>query len=133
MADNTGVLDEAMAITAETSAFKFNQAMETSKGILLEIGSAILEQVNPYLDEFKKFMDENGPGIQERFGIIFNAVQLVAGKLGEIGEAIMPTVVALFNNAVFQKNMERLGQSFATLAGEVIRFIDLTWGSSSST
>jgi TP901 family phage tail tape measure protein len=128
MADNTGVLDEAMAITAETSAFKFNQAMETSKGILLEIGSAILEQVNPYLDEFKKFMDENGPGIQEMFGIIFNAVQLVAGKLGEIGEAIMPTVVALFNNSVFQKNMERLGQSFEKLAGEVIRFIESDLG-----
>ena len=74
MADTTGVLDEAMQITAETGEFKFKTAMETARGSLLEIGSAILENLQPHLDTFNQWMQEHGPAIEEGFIKIYDSL-----------------------------------------------------------
>jgi len=74
MADKTGVLDEALGITADTAAFKFDVAMATARDSLLEIGSAILENVSPHLDSFIEWMEQNGPAIETGFIKIFDAV-----------------------------------------------------------
>ena len=74
MADKTGVLDEALGITADTAAFKFDVAMATARDSLLEIGLAILENVSPRLDDFIKWMEQNGPAIETGFIRIFDAV-----------------------------------------------------------
>jgi hypothetical protein len=111
MADKTGVLDEALAITAETSEFKFNQAMAGAKEILLEIGLALLERLQPYLDKFLAFMDQNGPFIEKMFDNIFQIVETLTGKLGELGEAVMPVVVDLFTNEDFMFALERIGEA----------------------
>ena len=74
MADQTGVLDEALGITADTAAFKFDVAMATARDSLLEIGLAILENVSPRLDDFIKWMEQNGPAIETGFIRIFDAV-----------------------------------------------------------
>jgi TP901 family phage tail tape measure protein len=74
MADQTGVLDEAMAIVQDTAANKFAVAMETARDSLLEIGLAILEMVSPHLDAFSEWMDKNGPAIEEGFIKIYDAI-----------------------------------------------------------
>ena len=74
MADKTGVLDEALGITADTAAFKFDVAMATARDSLLEIGLAILENVSPHLDSFIEWMNNNGPTIEQGFIRIFDAV-----------------------------------------------------------
>jgi hypothetical protein len=112
MADTTGVLDEALNITAETSEFKFNKAMAGAKGILLEIGVALLERLQPYLDNFLQFMEDKGPVIEQMFDKIFGVVQILTGKLGELGEAILPVVVDLFTNEDFMFALERIGEAF---------------------
>jgi TP901 family phage tail tape measure protein len=128
MADDTGVLDEAFGIVSDTAEFKFNEAMETSKGILLEIGETLLDRLLPYLDDFKAFMDENGPTIEKVFDTIFEAVEKVAGKLGELGEAVMPTVIELMNDEQFQENVRKLGENLFLIADEVIKFIESDFG-----
>jgi len=128
MADDIKITGEAMAITAETSEFKFNQAMETSKGILLEIGAELIERLLPYLDDFKTFMDQNGPVIREVFDTIFEAVEKVGGKLGELGEAVLPKVIELMNNEQFQENVRKLGENLFLIADQVIRFIESDLG-----
>ena len=90
MGDDIKITDEAMAITAETAQFKFNQAMAGAKEILLEIGLALLERLQPYLDKFLAFMDENGPFIEQMFDNIFQVVEILTSKLGELGDAVMP-------------------------------------------
>jgi len=128
MTDETGVLDEAFGIVSETAQFKFNEAMETSKGILLEIGEELLERLLPYLDDFKAFMDQNGPTIAEAFDNIFGFVDKVASKLGELGDAFLPTVMELMNNEQFQENVARLGENFFLIADQVIRFVESDLG-----
>ena len=78
LADGTGVLDEAFGIASETAEFKFNQAMGTTKEILLGIGEDLIERLLPHLDSFKTFMDENGPLIETIFDNIFQVVENVA-------------------------------------------------------
>jgi len=67
MTDGIGILDEAMAITAETAQFKFDSAINTAKDSLITIGGELAERLLPYLDDFKTFMDENGPTIEKVF------------------------------------------------------------------
>ena len=128
MADKTGVLDEALNITAETSEFKFNKAMAGAKAILLEIGVALLERLQPYLDTFLQFMEDKGPVIEQMFDKIFGIVEILTGKLGELGEAVMPVVVDLFTNEDFMFALERIGEAFIGIVNEVIKFIDSDLG-----
>lgn len=74
MADDVGILDEALAIVQDTAANKFAVAMETARDSLLEIGLSILEMVTPHLDAFTKWMEKNGPTIEQGFIKIFDAV-----------------------------------------------------------
>lgn len=128
MTDDTGVLDEALAITSETSEFKFNKAMAGVKEILLDIGLALLERLQPYLDKFLAFMDENGPFIEQMFDNIFGVVEILTGKLGELGDAVMPVVIDLFTDENFQSALERIGESFLLIVDEVIKFINSDLG-----
>ncbi len=128
MNDGLGILDEALAITAETSEFKFNKAMAGAKGILLEIGLALLERLQPYLDKFLAFMDENGPFIEQMFDNIFQVVEILTSKLGELGDAVMPIVVDLFTDEQFMSALERIGDAFLAIVDEVIKFINSDLG-----
>lgn len=128
MTDGVGVLDEAFNIVSETTQFKFDQAMATAKETLLEIGLALLDRINPYLEQFADFMDEHGPQIAILFDNIFTAVETVGGKLQELAEAILPTVMELFNDEKFQENVATLGMNLLIIADEVIRFIESDFG-----
>jgi TP901 family phage tail tape measure protein len=74
MADDTGVLNEAFEITAETAQFKFDAAMATARNSLVSIGEAILENLQPHLDTLIQWMQDNGPAIEEGFIAIFDAL-----------------------------------------------------------
>jgi TP901 family phage tail tape measure protein len=126
--DGVGVLDEAFAIAAETSEFKFNKAMASSKEILLNIGAELIDRLLPYLEQFQTFMENNGPQIEAVFDTIFGAVEAVAIKLGELADAVMPAIMDLINNEQFQENVQKLGDNFMKIADEVIRFIESDLG-----
>ena len=128
MTDGVGILDEAMALTADTAQFKFDQAMATVKDDLITIGGALAERLLPYLEDFRVFMEMNGPVISKVFDTIFEAVETVALKLGELSDAVMPKVMELINNEQFQENVAKLGENFLKIADEVIRFIDSDFG-----
>ena len=86
MTDGIGILDEAMAITADTAQFKFDSAMATARDSLIEIGGSILEKLLPHLDSFIDWMNEHGPAIEEGFIAIFDALDkfLTSEVLAEI-------------------------------------------------
>jgi TP901 family phage tail tape measure protein len=128
MTDGVGILDDAMAIVSETSEFKFNKAMETAKNSLIGIGSELLDRINPYLEDFALFMEENGPQIEQVFDTIFGAVEAVATKIGELADAVMPAIMKLINDEKFQENIRKLGENFFLIADQVIRFIDSDLG-----
>lgn len=104
MTDGVGILDDAMALTAETAQFKFDAAMATAKDSLLEIGTAILDGISPHLDTFQKWMEDNGPAIEDGFIKIFDAVNKfvtsealanIANKFAEMWPDIEETVTQL--------------------------------------
>ena len=74
MADDTGVLDEALAITAETAEFKFNVAMGKTKDALIGIGQDLLLKLMPHLDKFLDWIDTHGVDIENVFIGIFTAI-----------------------------------------------------------
>jgi len=73
-------------------------------------------------------MDENGPTIEKVFDTIFEAVEAVATKLGELGAAVLPTVIELMNDEQFQENVRKLGENLFLIAEEVIKFIESDFG-----
>ena len=74
MTDEFLIMDEAMAIVEDTAQHKFNVAMEKTKDSLLEIGLALIEKLQPYLDDFLAWIDEHGPAIEEGFDNIFTTI-----------------------------------------------------------
>jgi TP901 family phage tail tape measure protein len=123
-----GITEEAFLVMQDTAENKFAVAMATAKDSLINIGSELLDRLLPYLDQFKVFMEENGPQIEQVFDTIFGAVEAVAGKLGELADAVMPAVMDLINNEQFQENIKKLGENFFLIADQVIRFIDSDLG-----
>ena len=71
MADDIGVLDEAFAIVEDTVEFKFKKSMESARELLLGIGLAIVERLQPHLDTFLDWLETNGPGIADTFSDMF--------------------------------------------------------------
>lgn len=128
MADDIKISNEAMSITAETAEFKFNKAMAGTRAILLDIGLALLERLQPHLDRLLDFMEDNGPVIEQMFDKIFGTVETLTGKLGELGDAVMPVVIDLFTNETFMEALERIGEAFLNIVDEVIKFIDSDLG-----
>jgi TP901 family phage tail tape measure protein len=124
MTDGIGILDDAMAITADTAQFKFDQGINTAKDSLIEIGGALLDRLLPYLEDFQQFMEDNGPTIEKVFDTIFGAVEAVAEKMGELGDAFLPAIMDLINNEQFQENIQDLATNFFLIADEVIRFVN---------
>jgi hypothetical protein len=74
MTDDIGVLDEAFGIVEDTVEFKFKKAMATARELLLGIGLAIVERLQPHLDKFLDWVDTNGPGIATAFSNMFEAL-----------------------------------------------------------
>ena len=105
LADDTGVLDEAFAITADTAEFKFNQSMGLVKETLLGIGEDLIERLLPHLDSFKTFMDKNGPLIETIFDNIFQVVENVATGVSQF-------ISDLVGDEGFQEFLANLKQWF---------------------
>jgi TP901 family phage tail tape measure protein len=89
MADDTGVLDEALAITAETAQFKFNVAMGKTRDTLIGIGQSVLVNLMPHLDKFLAWIDLHGKDIENVFIAIFDAIDDFVGSdlLADMGQA----------------------------------------------
>ena len=129
MADKTGVLDEALGITADTAAFKFDVAMATARDSLLEIGGAILEHVSPRLDDFSQWMTDNKEPIEQGFIKIFEAVDKIVGAIGELlSEDILPAVKEIFESEKFRSGIASIAAGFTIIAIESKRFVDSDLG-----
>jgi hypothetical protein len=112
LADDTGVLDEAFQVTADTAEFKFDRSMGLVKESLLGIGEDLLERLLPYLDRFNDFMEDNGPQIVKGFDKIFDAVE-------DVTEGIADFVGELKADPEFQEFVAQLGEDFGELWPEI--------------
>jgi TP901 family phage tail tape measure protein len=74
MTDGIGILDEAMAITADTAGFKFDKAMATARDSLIEVGDSILDRLQPHLDTFQLWVENNADDIENAFIAIFDSI-----------------------------------------------------------
>jgi TP901 family phage tail tape measure protein len=141
MADDIGVLDEAFEIVSETSEFKFGQAMQELRKNLLEIGRALLDNLQPHLDTFLAWVQENGPTIAQGFTDMFNkffefiqsdAVQDLVQQFAELWPEIQDTVVQI-GELVLKLVPLLMGalnevlpllRDMASILGDIIFFVD---------
>jgi TP901 family phage tail tape measure protein len=141
MADDIYVTDEAMAIMAETSEFKFGQAMQELRKNLLEIGRALLDNLQPHLDTFLAWVQQNGPTIAQGFTDMFNkffefiqsdAVQDLVQQFAELWPEIQDTVVQI-GELVLKLVPLLMGalnevlpllRDMASILGDIIFFVD---------
>jgi TP901 family phage tail tape measure protein len=65
MTDDVGVLDEAFEIMQDTVGFKAKQAFEEMKGVMLELGDALLPLVNDLLVEMAPLLRDMAEGARE--------------------------------------------------------------------
>jgi TP901 family phage tail tape measure protein len=103
MADTTGILDDAFAVTAGTSAFQMQQAMAELKTIFLDLGVILIPFIQQFVEGFRSVMatfQALSPEQKEqvvRFLAIAAAVGpviLIAGKLiTAIGSIIKVTLL----------------------------------------
>lgn len=95
MTDETGVLDDALNVTAETGSFKFARAMETARASLLPIGDTLLGIGGKLLDSLMPVIDQLGPILEETFGALEEPLLNLIGLLPGLLEAFMPILPIL--------------------------------------
>ena len=148
MADETGVLDEALGVTAETAEFKFNVAMAKTRDTLVGIGQDLLVKLMPHLDNFLEWIDLHGVDIENVFISIFDAVETfvtsevladivqtfkdmwpaiqdVGGAVADLAGALAPLLTGAIGEAmpVLDDLASVLGD-IGFFAGEFIGFLD---------
>lgn len=111
MTDEFLIMDEAMGIVNETAQQKFNVAMETIKDSFLEIGLALVERLQPYLDDFLAWIDTNGPAIEEGFVAIFDAIDEF------LSSEVLANIIQLFKDLwpEVQETIIQFGELVETL------------------
>lgn len=90
MTDETGVLDEALGITAETASFKFNRAMETARASLLPVGDTLLDIGAALLDSLMPTIESLGPVLQEMFANLEEPLTKLVEVLPQLLDAFLP-------------------------------------------
>jgi TP901 family phage tail tape measure protein len=125
MADDITVTDEALNIVQDTAANKFAVAMETAKESLIPIGDALLENINPRLEDFSGWMEENKEPIEQGFIAIFESVDKIVGGLQDLlADDVLPFVKSIFEDERFQQGMATISAGFGVIAFEANRFVD---------
>jgi TP901 family phage tail tape measure protein len=129
MADDTGVLDEALGIVQDTAENKFAVAMETAKESLIPIGDALLENINPRLEDFSQWMTDNKEPIEQGFIAIFNALDSIVTAIEELmGDKVLPFMKEVFEDRRFHEGMATIAGAFTVIAIESERFVDSAVG-----
>jgi TP901 family phage tail tape measure protein len=124
MADDIGVLDEAFDIVSDTSEFKFKKSMETARDSLIPIGNALLDNINPRLEDFSQWMTDNKEPIEQGFIAIFESVDKIVGGLQNLlAEDVLPFVKSIFEDERFQEGMATISAGFGVIAFEADRFV----------
>ena len=90
MADDVGVLDEALEITQDTAANKFAVAMESMKASLLPVGDLLLDVAANMLDAMGPVIDEMGPLLEEVFTELQPVMDEFAALLPELIRSLFP-------------------------------------------
>lgn len=111
MADSTGILDEAFGVTADTTKFKFAQAMADLKVVLLEIGEVLIpvfvdtvipairdvaESFKDLVEKFKALSPETQDAIV-KFGLLLVVAGPILFFVGSLVKLLGPLVTLIFN------------------------------------
>ena len=87
MTDTTGALDDAFAVTSETTAFKLNQSMADMKMALIEVGEVLIPIIVPIVEKLASFVKaaaqafDGLPGPLKTVTIAFVALAAAAGPV----------------------------------------------------
>jgi len=90
MTDEVGVLDEALAVTADTVKFKFDRAMETAKASLLPVGDILIGIAGDLLDSLMPTIEKLGPIFEETFEAFAPALDGLFELLPGLIDAFLP-------------------------------------------
>lgn len=128
--DATGITQEAFEVMQDTAENKLAVAMATAKDSLIPIGDALLDHINPRLEDFSQWMTDNKEPIEQGFIAIFNSVDKIVGGLQDLlADDVLPFVKSIFEDERFQEGMATISAGFGVIAFEANRFVDSDVGS----
>ena len=90
MTDDVGALEDALAVTSETGAFKFNRAMETAKAALLPVGDVLLDIGSKLLDSLLPTIEKLGPVFEQTFEAFAPALDDLFELLPMLIDSLLP-------------------------------------------
>jgi TP901 family phage tail tape measure protein len=127
--DATGITQEAFEVMQDTAENKLAVAMATAKDSLIPIGDALLEHINPRLEDFSGWMEENKEPIEQGFIAIFTALDSIVTAIEELmGEKVLPFMKEVFEDRRFHEGMATVAGAFTVIAIESERFVDSAVG-----
>jgi hypothetical protein len=127
--DATGITQEAFEVMQDTAENKFAVAMATAKESLIPIGDALLENINPRLEDFSQWMTDNKEPIEQGFIAIFNALDSIVTAIEELmGDKVLPFMKEVFEDRRFHEGMATIAGAFTVIAIESERFVDSAVG-----
>lgn len=127
--DATGITQEAFEVMQDTAENKLAVAMATAKDSLIPIGDALLEHINPRLEDFSQWMTDNKEPIEQGFIAIFTALDSIVTAIEELmGEKVLPFMKEVFEDRRFHEGMATVAGAFTVIAIESERFVDSAVG-----
>jgi TP901 family phage tail tape measure protein len=123
--DATGITQEAFEVMQDTAENKLAVAMATARDSLIPIGDALLDHINPRLEDFAQWMTDNKEPIEQGFIAIFNAIDKIVGGIEELlGDKVLPAVKEIFEDPRFTDGIASIAAGFGIIAFEAIRFTE---------
>ena len=127
--DATGITQDAFEVMQDTAENKLAVAMATAKDSLIPIGDALLDHINPRLEDFSNWMEENKVPIEQGFIAIFSALDSIVTAIEELmGEKVLPFMKEVFEDRRFHEGMATVAGAFTVIAIESERFVDSAVG-----
>jgi TP901 family phage tail tape measure protein len=127
--DATGITQDAFEVMQDTAENKLAVAMATAKDSLIPIGDALLDHINPRLEDFSNWMEENKVPIEQGFIAIFSALDSIVTAIEELmGEKVLPFMKEVFEDRRFHEGMATIAGAFTVIAIESERFVDSAVG-----
>lgn len=120
VADSAGMTDDAFATTADSTGFKLQEAFQTVKNSLLEVGDALTPLIELFAEKFTQvadIIDRLQPVMDPLVDVLMTLGDTLANLLLDALDALIPAITPLLD--IFGQLVEKAGPLLGKILGKV--------------